>query len=253
MERICLLFLLVLRLQTSGARAATGKWWWNDKCNTSCSLGLVESIPEDLPYPDGSPSHISTYQAWSILLSSATSTIDISAYYWSLIGRGNTSDPTDVEGKLIFEGLVSAAARGVKIRVVQNTPTPQMPDIDSQLLAMMGAAEVRNLSITALTGYGILHTKMFVVDTRHFYVGSANLDWRSLTQVKELGVMGTDCQCLAQDAEKLFEIYWYLATPTSHIPCPWPPQYNAMFNLPHPAFISLNNTPASVFWSVSTA
>ena len=245
----------------------------------------MESIPEDLPYPDGSPSHISTYQAWSLLLSSATSTIDISAYYWSLIGRGNTSDPTDVEvhlnfslclfvslplpppcsvipfvpllsslpcpfcpslfpsllfclspssslspplsllslspssplsslplylsllllsiylspsippfhclismtilrqGKLIFEGLVSAAARGVKIRVVQNTPTREMPDIDSQLLATMGAAEVRNLSITALTGYGILHTKMLVVDARHIYVGSANLDWRSLTQV----------------------------------------------------------------------
>ncbi|CAI8048199.1 5'-3' exonuclease PLD3 [Geodia barretti] len=216
------------------------------------SLGLVESIPEDLPYPDGSPSHISTYQAWSLLLSSATSTIDISAYYWSLIGRGNTSDPTDEEGKLIFEGLVSAAARGVKIRVVQNTPTREMPDTDSQLLATMGAAEVRNLSITALTGYGILHTKMLVVDARHIYVGSANLDWRSLTQVKELGVIGTDCQCLAQDAEKLFEIYWYLATPTSHIPRPWPPQYDAMFNLSHPALLSLNDTPASVFWSVST-
>ena len=87
------------------------------------------------------------------------------------------------QGKLIFEGLVSAAARGVKIRVVQNTPTREMPDIDSQLLATMGAAEVRNLSITALTGYGILHTKMLVVDARHIYVGSANLDWRSLTQV----------------------------------------------------------------------
>ena len=87
------------------------------------------------------------------------------------------------QGKLIFEGLLSAAARGVKIRVVQNTPTREMPDIDSQLLATMGAAEVRNLSIMALTSYGILHTKMLVVDTRHFYVGSANLDWRSLTQV----------------------------------------------------------------------
>ena len=87
------------------------------------------------------------------------------------------------QGKIIFEGLVSAAKRGVKIRVVQNTPTSEMPDTDSQLLASMGAAEVRNLSITALTGHGILHTKMWVVDQKHFFVGSANLDWRSFTQV----------------------------------------------------------------------
>ena len=94
------------------------------------------------------------------------------------------------QGMLIFEGLVSAAKRGVKIRVVQNTPTAEMPDIDSQLLASMGAADVRNLSITHLTGHGILHTKMWVVDQRHFYMGSANLDWRSLTQVYTVPSIG---------------------------------------------------------------
>lgn len=30
---------------------------------------------------------------------------------------------------------------------------------------------------------GVLHTKMWLVDKKHFYIGSANLDWRSLTQV----------------------------------------------------------------------
>ena len=30
---------------------------------------------------------------------------------------------------------------------------------------------------------GILHTKAWTVDGQHLYVGSANLDWRSLTQV----------------------------------------------------------------------
>lgn len=33
-----------------------------------------------------------------------------------------------------------------------------------------------------LTG-GVLHSKFWVVDGRHVYVGSANMDWRSLTQV----------------------------------------------------------------------
>lgn len=34
----------------------------------------------------------------------------------------------------------------------------------------------------ALTS-GVLHTKFWVVDKRHIYIGSANMDWRSLTQV----------------------------------------------------------------------
>lgn len=33
-----------------------------------------------------------------------------------------------------------------------------------------------------LTG-GVLHSKFWVVDDKHVYVGSANMDWRSLTQV----------------------------------------------------------------------
>lgn len=30
---------------------------------------------------------------------------------------------------------------------------------------------------------GVLHTKFWVVDKKHVYIGSANMDWRSLTQV----------------------------------------------------------------------
>ena len=69
--------------------------------------------------------------------------------------------------------------------------------------------------------------------------------------MKELGVLGLDCECLTQDAEQLFAVYWDLATPSPHIPQPWPPRYDAMFNLSHPALLRLNDTPAYVFWSVS--
>ena len=46
------------------------------------------------------------------------------------------------------------------------------------------ASEVRSLNFKDLLGNGILHTKMWLVDDEHFYLGSANMDWRSLTQVK---------------------------------------------------------------------
>ena len=49
-------------------------------------------------------------------------------------------------------------------------------------------AEVRSLDFPRFLGAGILHTKMWLVDDEHFYLGSGNMDWRSLTQVKVAGV-----------------------------------------------------------------
>ena len=67
-------------------------------------------------------------------------------------------------------------------------PSASQPDVDTRMLQQLGAAEVRNLDFKKLVGAGILHTKLIVVDQRHFFVGSANMDWRALTQVKLLSL-----------------------------------------------------------------
>ncbi|NXV53569.1 PLD3 Phospholipase, partial [Uria aalge] len=77
-------------------------------------------------------------------------------------------------------------------------------------LSPAGAA-VRAVDMPQLTG-GVLHTKFWLVDGTHLYVGSANMDWRSLTQVKELGVAVYNCSCLAGDLRKIFEAYWALGS-----------------------------------------
>lgn len=41
---------------------------------------------------------------------------------------------------------------------------------------------MRFVPMRKLTG-GVLHSKFWVVDGRHIYLGSANMDWRALTQV----------------------------------------------------------------------
>ena len=41
---------------------------------------------------------------------------------------------------------------------------------------------MRTVNMKELTT-GVLHTKFWVVDKKHIYIGSANMDWRSLTQV----------------------------------------------------------------------
>lgn len=50
------------------------------------------------------------------------------------------------------------------------------------LLLLRSGAKVREVDLTNITG-GVVHTKLWVVDKKHMYVGSANMDWRSLTQV----------------------------------------------------------------------
>lgn len=72
---------------------------------------------------------------------------------------------------------------GIKIRIVQSTPSKSEPDLDTKEFEQRGIAEVRTLNLERLIGHGILHTKMWLVDKKHFYLGSANMDWRSLTQV----------------------------------------------------------------------
>ena len=66
---------------------------------------------------------------------------------------------------------------------MQSPRTPSFPSLDTVYLSQKGLADVRILNITRLVGSGILHTKMWLVDGKHFYVGSANQDWRALTQV----------------------------------------------------------------------
>lgn len=57
-----------------------------------------------------------------------------------------------------------------------------------------------------LLGSGILHTKMWIIDKKHVYVGSANMDWRALTQIKELGFLAMDCPAIALDLAKIFDV-----------------------------------------------
>lgn len=54
-----------------------------------------------------------------------------------------------------------------------------------------------------------MHTKLWLIDRTHVYVGSANMDWRSLTQVKELGLLAMNCSCIARDIGKIFDVSFH--------------------------------------------
>ena len=90
--------------------------------------------------------------------------------------------------------MINAHSRGVSIRVVQTIPTNDYQWNDSLALSNLGVIELRSLDLNKLIGAGILHTKLWIVDGQHFYVGSANTDWRALTQVSYSLYVMTVCQ-----------------------------------------------------------
>ena len=57
------------------------------------------------------------------------------------------------------------------------------PTNDTDTLKKIAGIEVRTLDVHRLVGSGIIHTKLWVVDGEHIYLGSANMDWRSFTEV----------------------------------------------------------------------
>ena len=58
-----------------------------------------------------------------------------------------------------------------------------IPTVTLWFYSCLTGADVRVVDMKRLLGSGILHTKFIIADNRSFYLGSANMDWRSLTQV----------------------------------------------------------------------
>lgn len=186
---------------------------------------LVESIPldlVDLRLPDGVAE---TKIALKRLVDGAQKTIDVTAVYWSLIDDGDDMAGLSAErleelgagyGRALFEALENAARRGVRIRILEATgfgesENPQLPESTQLILQFPAQVQVRQIDLMPWFGGGIVHHKNWIVDGRSFYLGSANMDWRSLTQVKELGVIVENQPTAAADAVQQFEAWWQFA------------------------------------------
>ncbi|KAG2382368.1 hypothetical protein C9374_005570 [Naegleria lovaniensis] len=179
------------------------------KCDSSCSYQIVESIPMGLNL-QLLPNTDFTHNAWADIIGRATSKLTIVCFYSSLLNDASVVSGGQY-GNETFAAIANVIKKGIKVTIIQNIASPEFPDDDTRALEKMGAELVSVDWKKAFSG-GILHTKAIAVDGKHFYVGSANLDWRSLAQVKELGVKVTDCECLTQDIEKIMDVYYTLGT-----------------------------------------
>lgn len=191
---------------------------------------LVESIPKGLEDLRSTPGVQYTEDVLARLVGAAQSTIDLTAMYWSLLPDPTTADEkgfTDAQfaamgagtGRALYDALSAAAARGVRIRILQSPGfSGQKQESDALRDAYPDAVSIHQVQMGDwYGGGGIMHQKIWVFDQRHVYLGSANMDWKSIMQVKEMGVAVEDCPDLAADATKYFEGWWTFsqASPSS--------------------------------------
>jgi len=161
------------------------------------TIELVESEPVQTPLdvatiPDA---HV----VWPEMIARATSSIDLEEFYAS-------SDPAGkdrLEPTLV--ALERATARGVRVRlVVDETFYEKYPEVPARL-AHAGVL-VKRTSRFDKNG-GVQHAKYFVVDREETYVGSQNLDYRSLEHIQEIGVR-VRSPSVASAFEAIFEGDW---------------------------------------------
>src|SRR3984957_12118692 len=180
---------------------------------------LVESIPKGLEDLRDTPGVLYTENVLVELTRQARSTIDLTAMYWNLLPDPKSPDEsgfTDEQfakmgadaGRALFEALREAAARGVRIRILESPGFSASSKPESATLRdeFPHVVEVFEIDMGRwYGGSGIMHQKIWIFDGRDIYLGSANMDWKSLTQVKELGDAVENCSKLAADATKYFD------------------------------------------------
>ena len=184
---------------------------------------------------------MSTFDAWTSLIDQTKKSLLIGSFYWTLKSDEVYNHSSSVYGDKIFHSLLQAGSeRNIDIRIAQNEPSQQSPNVDTEILQKRKAANVRSVNFGRLFGSGVLHTKVWISDSKHIYLGSANMDWRSLSQVKELGVLITNCSCLAKDLSKIFSVYCDLGKNDSVIPPKWPDKYSTAVNMEKPMILNYN-------------
>ncbi len=140
-----------------------------------------------------------TFEVWMEGIGAAEELIQIGAFYFQDRERGRTRLTE------LLEKLVERSRTGVRVEILTDSAIATPPEY----LAAEENIEVRFASYQQHTD-GVMHAKYLIIDGEKIYVGSANLDWRSLEHIREIGLAANDSEVAGQ-LQTLFEIDWELA------------------------------------------
>ncbi|XP_031145434.1 inactive phospholipase D5 [Sander lucioperca] len=216
-----------------------------ENCNRDCSIVLTENIPDDLSLPTNDRLHLPLSVGFHTLLDQAKHSVEVVSPVWALNPWAlETTPSTAKQGQLLFQRLLSLKSRGVKLKIASSLT-------NSAELKTLAAhnAEVHFVNMTALTRGG-LHSSFWIVDRKHIYIGSADMDWRSLSKRKELGVVVYNCSCLALDLHRVFSFYRQLHE-RDYIPSIWSKRVTALYGRHDALELQFNATEAAAYVSTS--
>ncbi len=181
---------------------------------------LVESIPTGMEDLEGTPGVKYTKNVLAELTDQATESIDLTAMYWALTPDTTSKDETGFtkeqfdalgapSGKKLLKALEHAAERGVRLRIIEspgfNNKTPESQALKDKYPDQV---DIHQIKMSDWFGGGIMHQKIWVFDSKNIYLGSANMDWKSLTQVKEIGIVLEEHPEVAADVTRYYEGWW---------------------------------------------
>ncbi|XP_028845048.1 inactive phospholipase D5 isoform X2 [Denticeps clupeoides] len=155
-----------------------------------------------------------------------------------------SSFPTAKQGRFLLHRLMGLKSKRVNLKVASGV----MDSKELDVLTRHGA-EVHYLNMNILTK-GHLQSSFWVVDRRHLFIGSASMDWRALSTLKEMGVIIYECSCLALDLHRIFSLYWQLQY-KEFIPSIWSKRLNGLYNKNNTLSMFLDGSKAEAYVSSS--
>ncbi|MFC1522153.1 phospholipase D-like domain-containing protein [Elusimicrobiota bacterium] len=161
-------------------------------------LAVTIPVETELSHADVRPA----LDVWVEMFASSKESLDLAFFYCSP-KKGESIDK-------VFDELRKAGERGVRVRVLLEKKFEKVSKDGIALLKTFPNLELRIFNVSKMKRDGILHAKYFLVDGKGAFVGSQNLDWRSLTHIHELGLKITDSG-VVKDLAAVFEHDWKAA------------------------------------------
>ncbi len=139
---------------------------------------------------------------WPEIINHAHHSVEIASFYVRASGT------EALESTL--KAIQSAAARGVQVRMLLDSKLAGSYQPSIRRLQAMHGVQVAVWDAEKILG-GVHHAKYMVIDAQVLFVGSQNLDDRSLEHIEELGIWG-QCPDLARPLRGIFNQDWAYAT-----------------------------------------
>jgi phosphatidylserine/phosphatidylglycerophosphate/cardiolipin synthase-like enzyme len=203
---------LALAAAPAGRAAKTGA----PAASSAPPIQLGESRPLETSL--GDPSLPAAADVWVDMIRGAKSSVDLEEFYLSR-KPGEALDP-------VLDELGRAAGRGVKIRLILDAGMHRTYPQPGDSLGKLSNVSVRTIDYHRIAG-GVQHSKFMVVDDREAWLGSQNLDWRSLSHIHELGAR-VRLEPVAKTFADVFATDWAAcdtttkAAPVDRKPGTWP-------------------------------